>query len=131
MGDVSGKLASDTGQVGGGPHVDPLAARARCRNEPPRPRQVGSGPPPVASRVERVRAVTAIPGESGRERLADWRRTRRAVHMRDLFPVDGVVERPSDAHIVERRPVRVERNELDVERRLLVQLSRSSDLELA
>ncbi len=125
-GDVGGQTTGYVVEIGRGPDVDPLPARAGSGHEAPRPRQVGRPPATVGVRVDGVRAVATVAREADRERLADRRRLRAAEHSGDLRPVDGEVERHSDATIVEGSQACVEGNELDVEGRVLVQLREMS-----
>ena len=98
---------------GGADKIDSLPDRSRLGDQLPGARHVGRAPGAVGAGVQRVRAVAAVAGYPGRDRLAGrGREGRPAVELDELGSVDRVVERLPDAQIVERRDMGVERQEV-------------------
>ena len=131
-GDVSRARCGGERVRTGADKIDSLTNRSRLGDQLPGARHIRRAPGAVGAGVQRVRAVAAVAGYPGRDRLAGrGREGRAAVELGDLGAVDRVVERLPDAQVVERRTMGVERQEVHRPLRVVVQLGRVLKLELA
>src|SRR5262249_44797825 len=114
------------------PDVHQPASGAGRRDKPAGPREIRGTPFPVNTGGAGVRAVAPKSGESRWKRLARrGRHGRSPVHSGDLRSVDREIQRPADGEVVERGPVRVERDEVLDERGSRMNLTRMGDYEPA